>query len=408
MRPVEMRLFHWLLLFWLYLSQSLSEAFVFLALPVILRDAGLSLEKISLIYIGGVIWTLKFLWAPFMNRTRFGRFGHYKIWLIISQLGLFATVAALSATDNLLDNYALILAFVLCIAVLAATQDNAAGAVACRLLPKESHGAGGTVQVVGGMLGFLLGGGVVLILFDTVSWKISNYVVAAAVFVALIFIVRFDENELKGGTNERAASVNFARIVSFWRGDGMGRWAWMICTLPVCVTMTWAIANPMLVDMEVPIREIGWALHIVAPLVGLAVSLPIGFLMRRWRRDRIFMCYPVLQLVALSLLFAVVSGGVEGIGLYSALLAVYALDVLFFGLISAFAFGHVKAGSEAIDYSVQISLYGIVAEAVAVLSLILAGQYGYQAVILGCVAACAFFGVAFFALSSLAGKRKTG
>ena len=83
-----MKTSNWILLTALYVSQFLPVAFFFMGLPVILRDQGMGLEQIGALYGLGMVWVLKFLWAPLLDRVRFGRFGHYRAWLLLAQAGI--------------------------------------------------------------------------------------------------------------------------------------------------------------------------------------------------------------------------------------------------------------------------------------------------------------------------------
>jgi len=56
-----------LLLTALYAAQGLPFGFFTQALPVLLRDAGLSLKAISATSLLFLPWALKFLWAPFVD-----------------------------------------------------------------------------------------------------------------------------------------------------------------------------------------------------------------------------------------------------------------------------------------------------------------------------------------------------
>ncbi|MCK7473190.1 MAG: hypothetical protein MZV49_06060 [Rhodopseudomonas palustris] len=51
----------------LYVAQGLPYGFFTQALPVLLRDAGLSLKAISATSLLFLPWALKFLWAPFVD-----------------------------------------------------------------------------------------------------------------------------------------------------------------------------------------------------------------------------------------------------------------------------------------------------------------------------------------------------
>ncbi|MER6526894.1 hypothetical protein [Streptomyces sp. NPDC001508] len=80
----------------LYLVQDVGYSFFFLALGVILRRRGASLEHLALMNLLGVAWAGKFLLAPLVDRFSVQRFGHYRAWLMSTQLVLVLALLCLA------------------------------------------------------------------------------------------------------------------------------------------------------------------------------------------------------------------------------------------------------------------------------------------------------------------------
>ena len=76
----------------LYFTQYLGVGFLTIGLVAILRDGGTSLATLGMLQTIGLIWPLKFLWAPLVDRFGSRRVGHYRSWLIPLQLGLVITL----------------------------------------------------------------------------------------------------------------------------------------------------------------------------------------------------------------------------------------------------------------------------------------------------------------------------
>ena len=65
-----------------------------------LRDEGTTLQAIGFLSWVGLAYSVKFLWAPLIDRVDapvFGRFGRRRGWMIVSQLLVAAGLLALSA-----------------------------------------------------------------------------------------------------------------------------------------------------------------------------------------------------------------------------------------------------------------------------------------------------------------------
>ena len=75
-----------LLLFTLYWAQGLPVGFMTHALPVILRSEGVSLTHIGGFGLLMLPWGIKVLWAPLVDRFGISRIGHYRSWILPTQL----------------------------------------------------------------------------------------------------------------------------------------------------------------------------------------------------------------------------------------------------------------------------------------------------------------------------------
>ena len=76
----------YLLLFSLYWAQGLPVGFMTHALPVILRYQGVSLAQIGGFGLLMAPWAIKVLWAPWVDQCGHKRIGHYRSWILPTQL----------------------------------------------------------------------------------------------------------------------------------------------------------------------------------------------------------------------------------------------------------------------------------------------------------------------------------
>ncbi|GEO79876.1 MFS transporter [Pararhodospirillum oryzae] len=274
----------WALLGSLYMTQALSLGFFFVALAAILRSGGASLAQLGLISALGLMWALKVLWAPLVDRWAWGRLGHERGWVIAMQGAMLLTLLALMRFDPLAD-FAVVYALSLLLSVLAATQDVATDALACRLLPAGQRGLGNAVQVGGGLAGHMLGGGVVLMLYPLVGWAGALALVSAGVALSLIQALAWHEPG-----HARAPAPPFSWRL--WIAPGGGRWWALLALSGVGLGVTWALVTPLLVDAGWSLERIGLVMNGVGPLVGVGAAAGTGLLIRAWGRG------PVLGLMA--------------------------------------------------------------------------------------------------------------
>jgi PAT family beta-lactamase induction signal transducer AmpG len=128
---------------------------------------GVSLQDIGFLTLVGTAYTLKFLWAPLVDRYVPPLLGRRRGWMLLTQVLLAIVIASmglLSPRQHLLPlaMLAVVAAF------LSATQDIAFDAYSTDVLHKEERGAGAAVKVLGYRLAMLVSGGLALILAD--SW----------------------------------------------------------------------------------------------------------------------------------------------------------------------------------------------------------------------------------------------
>jgi PAT family beta-lactamase induction signal transducer AmpG len=141
-----------------------------------------SLQEIGFLTLVGTAYTLKFLWAPLVDRYAPPWLGRRRGWMVLMQvllaLGLLA-MGSLSPGKSLW-----LLAFVaVFVAFCSATQDIAFDAYRSDVLRKDERGAGAALSVLGYRLAMLVSGGLALILADQwLGWG-STYLLMAALML---------------------------------------------------------------------------------------------------------------------------------------------------------------------------------------------------------------------------------
>ncbi|GAA4339115.1 muropeptide transporter [Pigmentiphaga soli] len=146
---------------------------------------GVSLQAIGFLTLVGSAYTLKFLWAPLMDRYTPPLLGRRRGWMLVTQLLLAAGIAMMglmSPHDALLP-LALAAVFV---AFCSASQDVAFDAYRTDVLHKEERGAGAALSVLGYRLAMLVSGGLALVIADSwLGWG-PTYLAMAAVMAACV------------------------------------------------------------------------------------------------------------------------------------------------------------------------------------------------------------------------------
>ena len=171
------------LLLGVYTVQSLIGAMTFQGLPGVLRAAGHSTDQIGLIFLFMLPWVLKFLWAPAVDRYRHGDTSANRRFLLVG-IGAQVTLLAILALTSPTDTLALALVALGTLALVASTVDNGVDGFAVESLREGHRGWGNAMQIGGGFLGAVLGGGAFLILIDYASWSVAVLTMALVAALA--------------------------------------------------------------------------------------------------------------------------------------------------------------------------------------------------------------------------------
>src|SRR5690606_27612309 len=79
----------------LYVTQYVGVGFITIGLVAILRDGGTPLETLGALTLIGLVWPLKVLWAPLLDRYGSRTRGHYRSWLLVLQSALVVALPPL-------------------------------------------------------------------------------------------------------------------------------------------------------------------------------------------------------------------------------------------------------------------------------------------------------------------------
>ena len=187
----------------LYLTSQTLQAWM--------TKENIDLAAIGLFSLVGIPYSLKFLWAPILDRFVPPFLGRRRGWLVIAQIGLLLAIAGMGLQD---PRTALVLLAInaLFIAFFSATQDIAADAYRTDVLEIPEMGAGVAIFVLGYRLALLTTGALALILADRFTWPQVYGILALLMFVGIIASILAPEPVL---TNPPPTSLRSAIIDPF-------------------------------------------------------------------------------------------------------------------------------------------------------------------------------------------------
>ncbi len=135
-----------------------------------LTTEGLDLKTIAWFSLAGQPYAWKFLWAPALDRFSLPWLGRRRGWMLLLQLALALTVAALALTP-IPDGLRWLAALALAVACLSASQDVVIDGWRAEILTPEERGIGAGAAVLGYRLGMLVSGALALIAARQFGWR---------------------------------------------------------------------------------------------------------------------------------------------------------------------------------------------------------------------------------------------
>lgn len=373
------------LLLSLYVSQYIGMGFVFAAIPAIARSKGLSLDDIAIFYSLAMIWTLKVLWAPLMDRYQPFGGPAYRGWLIGAQLCLAAATLACSFFDPV-DHLGAVAACVAAMCFTSSVQDVAADAVAVRLLPPEDRGIGNAVQTAGGLIGALVGAGGAVLAYEQVGWQATLWGLAALTLLPSILILQMRSGQQQEETP--AEKVTYGLIWQFLLRPGTPRWLAVLVVAEFGLGAQIALVNPMLVDHGWNLTKIALGTALWGALFGVSGAGMAAVLFQRFTR-RAALIGALLLSAALSVPIAFYHAAAMADWQMVVVLALYYTG---WGMtttaLATVMMDHCRARSAGSDYSSQFSIGALIGLMGSSLALSMAETYGYTAALAAGACSC--------------------
>lgn len=269
----------------LYFAQGLPYGFQATALPVLLREAGVSLETIGFASVLSLPWMLKVFWSPVLDRGTRGRWGRRKSWIVpLQALLVLATAAGVFLAPTADDpSVRPIVALVVLLNLLAATLDIAVDGLAVDLLEPHELGLGNIAQVVGFKFGMLTGGGFLVWASESIGWTGLFGAMAGLLFGTLALTAAWKEPPDLGSVRP-AESVGkvFGLLKEQLRRPGTIVLLGFILTYKLGETMADAMFKPFLVDAGITAGQIGLWIGTWGMVFSIGGSIVGGWAASRW------------------------------------------------------------------------------------------------------------------------------
>jgi PAT family beta-lactamase induction signal transducer AmpG len=180
-------LFTWFLHFALGISSGLPLLLTGSTLQAWMTDQHVDLKAIGLFALVGIPYSLKFLWAPFMDRYRLPFLTKRRGWMILTQIFLALSILGLGFTDPLTSSVKTAV-FALLVSFMSASQDVVIDAYRTESLIGNELGLATSSYITGYRVGMLVAGAGSLLLVGEyqLSWQQIYALMASMLSVGVV------------------------------------------------------------------------------------------------------------------------------------------------------------------------------------------------------------------------------
>ncbi|MCL9676608.1 MFS transporter [Acinetobacter sp. ACZLY 512] len=378
----------YLLLFSLYWAQGLPVGFMTHALPVILRAQGVSLAQIGGFGLLMLPWSIKILWAPWVDRLGSSRIGHYRSWIIPMQVCSICGLVVLAyfPIEALNQPQFLLMFFVLMLWInfSGATQDIATDALAVNLLKTDQQHWGNTFQVIGSRLGFIVGGGVLLWAVDALGWQNTFLCLATLVALNTLPIVLQPARQDRQGVQGSAAKLFSIRhyLQHFLQSKTTRAWLTVLLSFKVADGLAGPLLKPLMVDIGLSFTQIGLYITVLGAVAALLGAFIAGYLLQSFSRAGVLLFFLIVKILTL-IGFAGLGWAYES-GMSVSFTLIYALNALedlcsamLLVVMLTLVMHYSRSALAGTDFTFQVALMATVSGGFYLISGVIADQIGY-------------------------------
>jgi PAT family beta-lactamase induction signal transducer AmpG len=258
-----------------------------------LRTADVGLSEIGMFGWVGILYSLKFLWAPLTDSLRLPGItrwlGRRRSWMLVSQICVTIGLVALASADPL-ENLQLVAWLALMVAFGSATQDIVVDAYRIEAVPLEGQGAMAASYQVGYRVALqAIAGALAFYIADFLSFQFAYLVMAVMMGIGMLTVMLISEPDVNleehsdDQSNDQQSTFRFGQwfrnsvvgpFADFFRRHGY----WAIVLLAfigfyrVSDMVLGVMAYPFYIDLGFSLSEIATITMFGAAMGGVAVA----------------------------------------------------------------------------------------------------------------------------------------
>jgi PAT family beta-lactamase induction signal transducer AmpG len=290
--------------FLLYVTEGIPLGFTATAIATQMRRHDLGPAAIGA-FVGSLYlpWAFKWVMGPFVDTFSVDRFGRRRLWILMMQLGMVATLLIAMPVD-FVGRLGLFTFIILLHNACAATMDVAIDALAVGVLPEAERGTANGFMFAGASIGQAIGGAGVLFLSAVVPFHTTYLLVMAAILCVTVFVVLplreprgAPRPRREGGAGAAVGRELLAFVRDAWRAFTGSRPALVglvVALLPAgAYALSLALQSNLAVELGLGDVQIG-QLNLASTVVFALACVAGGWLSDRFGRRRVLALFIAL------------------------------------------------------------------------------------------------------------------
>ena len=270
----------------------------------------ISIAQIGLLSLVGIPYTIKFMWAPFLDRYSVWHllgFGRRRSWMLLTQSILALLMIAISFfSPEFTPLLIAILAFA--VAISSATQDVTIDAFRTELLKQDERGLGAAYFTFSYRMAMLVSGGLSLIIAQHFGWQIMFLIMAVIMILAVLFSLSIKSTDEESIVHHKhLADILIKPFQSFFKQPLAAYVILFILFYKVGEAFTLALTTTFFIrDLHYSLQEVGVLYKTFGPLSLVVGSFLGGVILKHVKLYSGLMWFGVLQIIGI-LFFALLA-----------------------------------------------------------------------------------------------------
>lgn len=378
---------HWplqLLLGWVNFAMTAPLIYLYLGLPLVMRQHSWSGTEIGLFQLAGLPAVLKFVLGAPVDRWARGAPG-YRHWSLVLMAGYAASLVGLACLGIEQAGFVPLFVLAMLASLLGTWADAPVNALAIRCLPAEERQRAGIIRSAASSLGAVVGGGVMLMLQARAGWAWPFWALSGGLLLAALGLWLIPRATLAQADGVQARQVGVGQWLAYFSNAERRRWVLMLMLYFPFIGAAWVYLKPLLLDQGLPPEQVALVAGVLGGVVGAVGSALGGHLARRSGLQRALPACALAGVAALGALAGTVASGAGVPWLVACTLLLALVMGASAGLLFGMMMNHTRAGLTAVDYGLQSSLFVLTRTLVPMLAGILLDRLGYLGMLAGLI-----------------------